>query len=601
MAFFPQPKTPPTPEIKPKYILFKTDASGKAADLSAFEINARTGSVTVGKVHQEKGDDFGATFGFPGAKASKYWAEFKPPWSSDFAVIPWPSRIQMIENASTTVTQAYGGPVIERNVKGSGFNSGDWIISGQIAPLPFTVNQYLVLSDLTNYQQFANQLPIPFLILKQAIDLTNEVVQTPGAQLIMYSLQEGEYWYVEPVSRARFRAAPLRTGLTYEFAFKLLQKAEPPVINPVYRAAVTEDKSWFDKAIEAIQNVIKFAKAILAVLEYVKDRIGQFVNQIKALVEGIAQLFDDIMGFIESIVSAPEKLAQWGKNLAASVVASWNDMMFAVESMTDFFEGLGADDSADDDNEAISPSVTEKSGIPLSTINVLNENSANMLAAMDTTIIAMRMGLGDSISNKSARAILPGDTLEQIATEVYGGPQYAQAIAQWNNLKPPYITNTGIPGTIRPGQLLYLPKAGTAIEGTLATFEPMEYGEQFYGRGLKLVSHGDWKGDLQISGDGLGIDEVIGNDCVAQGLRVRMQTPFGEDRTFPLLGLPSAIGQITDDTNRLVFNIATAWQLRADNRVDKIDSLNISDNAEALKIDSSMTLKSTANQIQVAI
>jgi hypothetical protein len=601
MAFSPQPNTPQTPELKPKYILFKTDASGQAADLSAFKINAYTGAVTVGEVKETTGDDFGAAFGFPGAKASKYWTEFKPAWTSDFAVIPWPSRIQMVENGSTTITQAYGGPVVERNVRGSGFNSGDWIISGQIAPLPYKVEQYETLSDRDYFAASGKHLPIPFLILKQAIDLTNEVVQTPGAQLIMYSLQEGEYWYVEPVSRARFRAAPLRTGLTYEFAFKLLQKAESPVINPVYRLAVTEDKSWFDKAIEAIQNVIKFAKAILAVLNYIKDKIAQIVNQIKAVVESIAQFFDDLMGFIESIVSAPEKLYQWGKNLANSIVTSWNDMMFAVNSMIDFFEGLGADESTDDDDEAISTAVTEKTGIPLSTINALTTNSEDMLTAMDTAIVAMRMGLGDNILNKSARPILPGDTLEQIATEVYGGPQYAQAIAQWNNLKPPYISNTGIPGTIRPGQVLYLPKAGSAIEGTLATFEPMEQDEQFYGRGLKLISQGDWKGDLQVSSDGLGIDEVIGNDCVAQGLRVRMETPFGEDRTFPLLGLPSTIGQATDDTNRLVFKIATSWQLKADNRVKSVNSLNVDDNSEALRIDSNVTLKSTANQIQVAI
>lgn len=603
MAFFPQKNQPQTPEIKPKYILFRTADSSTAANLQEFQINFNTGATSIGTVNARPGgDDFGASFGMPGASATKYDTQFKPPWSDTFAVIPWPSKASRIEYSSSTVTQAAGGVYVEDNPNG-GFVSGDWVISGRIGPLPYKVNQYeaMAASSALGQEMLNGILPIPFLVLKQAIDLTNQ--DKPGTRLVLYSLQEGEYWYVQPITRAIMRDPSFRTGCTYEFQFKLLEKAEPPTINPVYTNVTDADtRSWWEKTIDGLNTGIKAVNASIEVISYIENRIGQYVNEFKAVMDGVAATFDNGLATVETIVETPEKLHIWGKGYVNTLVADWNAVLAATEDMVQFFVGTDADSIADeiyDDCPAYSPEARLRLGVTLADIRALQENSDAICAAISDTIVGLRMGLGAAVNRMVYREIIPGDTLESIALEVYGTPAAAEKIAQWNNLRPPYISMAGYPGTVRPGARISLPKDGESTGGILATFEPMTTDERYYGRGLKLVTDGSLTGDLQKADDNMGLVDTVGNDCVSQGLRVRMSTQLGTDAVFPLVGIPTAIGQVTDSTSRLVFSIATGWQLQADNRVDAVTKLNVDDTGEDMSVAADVRLKTTANKIQV--
>jgi hypothetical protein len=605
MAFFPTANAPQAPTIRPKYILFRTDEFSAAANLKAFKMDINTGAVTVGaSTAQPGGDDFGAAFGMPGAKATKYDTQFKPPWSSNYAVIPWPSKASRIEYSSSLVTQAAGGVYVEDNPNG-GFVSGDWMISGRIGPLPYKPKQYNVMASLPpdNWKDIdgGGTMPLPFLVLKEAIELTNQ--DKPGSRLVLYSLQEGEYWYVQPLTRAIMRDPSFRTGCTYEFQFKLLERADPPTLNLIATKATDSDTlSWYDKTLNGLNTGIKAVNAAISVVAYVETRVGQYVNQFKSAMNNVAATFDNGLATVETIVNTPEKLHIWGKGYVNTLISDWNSVLTATEDMVQFFGGSDADSSADelyDDDPAVTPEARIRLGVSLTDIKALQDNADAVSAAISEIIVGLRMGLGAAIDRMEYREIQPGDTLEAIALAVYGNPAAATKIAQWNNLRPPYISAAGYPGTLRAGMRIAIPKEGSGAVGVLATFEPMTTDERYYGRGIKLVTDGSWTGDFEKAPDNVGLVDVAGNDCVNQGLRVRMSTQFGTDAVFPLMGIPDAVGQITDDTSRLVFNIATGWQLRADNRVDAVTKLDITDTGEDLKVNADVRLKTTANKIQV--
>lgn len=602
MAFFPTPNVPKAPTIRPKYILFRTDDSTTSANLQAFKWNDQSGSVTYGTTTAIPGDDFGAAFGMPGAKATKYDTQFKPPWSSDFAVIPWPSKASRIEYLSSIVTQAAGGVYVEENPNG-GFVSGDWMISGRIGPLPYKVDQYNAMAEASVLGQdmLGGILPLPFLVLKQAVELTNQ--DKPGSRLVLYSLQEGEYWYVQPLSRAIMRDPSFRTGCTYEFQFKLLERADPPTMNFVAANATDSDTlTWYDKTLNGLNTGVKAVNSAISVISYIETRMGQYVNEFKSAMNNVAATFDSGLATVESIINTPEKLHVWGKGYVNTLVNDWNSVLTATENMVQFFGGSDADSDADelyDDDPAVTSEVRARLGVTLTDVKALQDNADAVCAAINETIVGLRMGLGAAIDRMEYREIQPGDTLESIALDVYGNPAAATKIAQWNNLRPPYISAAGYPGTLRVGMRISIPKEGSGAVGVLATFEPMTTDERYYGRGIKLVTEGSWIGDFEKAPDNIGLVDVAGNDCVNQGLRVRMSTQFGTDAVFPLMGIPAAIGQITDDTSRLVFNIATGWQLRADNRVDAVTKLDVSDTGEDLKVNADVRLKTTANKIQV--
>jgi len=606
MAFFPTANAPQNPTIKPKYILFRTDDSVTDANRTAFDLSRQTGSVTVGKVTAlPGGDNFGASFGMPGAKATKYDTQFKPPWSSAYAVIPWPSKASRIEVSSSIVTQAAGGVYVEENPNG-GFVSGDWMISGRIGPLPYKPLQYKALASLNpdelGQAALDASIPIPFLLLKQAIDLTNQDAK-PGSRLVLYSLQEGEYWYVQPITRAVIRDPSFRTGCTYEFQFKLLERADPPKLNLISEQVTESDTmTWYDKTLNGLNTGVKAVNSAISVISYIETRVGQYVNEFKSAMNNVAATFDNGLATVETIVNTPEKLHIWGKGYINTLISDWNDVLTATENMVQFFGGSDADSTLDEiyaDNPAVSAEARIRLGVSLTDIKTLRENSDAVCAAISDTIVGLRMGLGAAIDRMEYREIQPGDTLEAIALDVYGNPAAAKKIAQWNNLRPPYISAAGYPGTLRPGMRISIPKQGSGAVGVLATFEPMTTDERYYGRGIKLVTDGDWTGDFEKAPDNMGLVDVAGNDCVSQGLRVRMSTSFGTDSVFPLMGIPAAIGQITDDTSRLVFNIATGWQLRADNRVDAVTRLDVSDTGEELGVSADVRLKTTANKVQV--
>jgi hypothetical protein len=600
MGFFPTPSQPRNPEIAPKYILFKTDDSTTRADFKSFNMNANNGgSVKVGQTITNRDTSIAGQFGLKwNQDPALSISTFESPWASNFAVIPWPSAAILTEQASTLTTQTQGGIVVERKANGGGFVSGDWTISGKIAPIPFLPFQYEAMAK-EGIEYTLYPLPIAFQILHQAIRLTNEVAADPSARLIMYSIQEGEYWYVEPLTRARIRNSELRTGYTYEFNFRLLQRAKPPVFSYVYDAIITK-QNWFDKLVAAIKKVIKLVKNAIALVEYVVKKIGQIINEVKLFLQDIADMWTEILGFVSSILDAPEALCQWGKAWSQQFVNAVDGLVSSWNGMVDFLEGLGSDDATDNASEGMNAAGLASAGLTLSEINEIQTSIDGVVETTSEIMVDIRTAMGEAIKNRVARPITPGETLEMIATSVYGNAGYAEQIAKWNNLRPPYISNTGIPGTMRPGDILYLPYALTGASGTMATFEPMTAEEQIFGRGIKLVTSGEWKGDYEVSADGQGVNEVIGNDCVAQGLRIRMGTPLGENRVFPKLGIPAAVGQISSTTSQSVFDIAVSWQLRADNRVDTIKELIIEDTGETIKIKPTVTLKQTAEQIQVA-
>jgi len=587
MSFFPAfmpnaqgQSTPPV--IRPKYILFKTNDAVVGNARTAFTLNSKGSVINM----TPSGLD--------------------TPWASDYAVIPWVNSTQRIDRSTSSLTQTQNGYVNEKRLTGGGFQTGTWVISGEIAPIPYSLDHIAEMALKNGVVDELSNTPWIFQILSQAMRLMEECEEDPHARLVLYSLQEGEYWYVQPLNRSFLRRMPNRVGWHYDFYFNLLARAEPPNLNIVI-TPITENKSWWDKMMSAVNKGIKYAAAGVAWANAVVKKVGQYANQIKAALQNCLDAFESITTMLNTIMNYPENLTLWAsgwakswQSAALSVRDSWNEMVSFFENYVDYWQS--SSNEGPDDPETGDTSPSENSRL----IAEMQPIVDGLLESVDDAVVGLRMGLSETIKGKTSRTISEGDTLEAIAVEVYGDDSYAAQIATWNNLIPPYISNSGIPGTAKPGDTIYLPYTIKGSSGTLAPIDGTFAGdieEAMYGRGVKLIMTpgNPLKGDIEVANDRKGVNEVFGSDCVHQGLQVRMSTTQGSDRTYPYLGIPAAIGQVTDPTAQAMMNAAVGWQIRADNRVKAVKNLDIFDDSETLGVEATIQLVSTSEPIGVSV
>lgn len=137
--------------------------------------------------------------------------------------------------------------------------------------------------------------------------------------------------------------------------------------------------------------------------------------------------------------------------------------------------------------------------------------------------------------------VADGDDLRRIAIREVGDAEAWFDIAELNGLRPPYISTTGMPGTVRPGDKILLPTLGGA--GVVTGGVEEERGridELALGVDLEL---GDG-GDLVVDAAGTGFRLVRGHDCFVQGLeRVRFRTRVGENAVYPEVGILAPVGE----------------------------------------------------------
>jgi phage baseplate assembly protein W len=140
-------------------------------------------------------------------------------------------------------------------------------------------------------------------------------------------------------------------------------------------------------------------------------------------------------------------------------------------------------------------------------------------------------------------------------------------IAAVNNLVPPYISSTGIPGTAAPGQQLIMPTTGTS-QSSIGS--PPSYLTNFLGVDLDFGPiNGQmppWSGDFQT---------VIGYQNLSRALGRRLQTTIGTLLFHPEYGsrIPPEVGAVQDARSAGQIAAFAASAISADPRIQ--DVLNV--------------------------
>tara|TARA_R110000824_G_scaffold163281_5_gene339055 strand:+ start:1 stop:864 length:864 start_codon:yes stop_codon:yes gene_type:complete len=188
-----------------------------------------------------------------------------------------------------------------------------------------------------------------------------------------------------------------------------------------------------------------------------------------------------------------------------------------------------------------------------------------------------------------AYTIVEGDTIESLAATLLGDASLWTDLALVNGLAFPYITATGAPGTLGPGDSLMIPvnSASSAQIANAGGSDPVDvFGTNVALEELPTSAVGrprvGWAIDKSTFKD---IRKVSGDVNYTQALQMRMWTERGLIPIAPSYGLRRLVGFGIASADTTYLALAARETLLADSRTQEVLSVRLLVNGDIVDLD----------------
>ncbi len=212
----------------------------------------------------------------------------------------------------------------------------------------------------------------------------------------------------------------------------------------------------------------------------------------------------------------------------------------------------------------------------------------------------------DQLGGSVAKAIIGStENIFSLAQRLLGNRNRWKLLVLVNDLKPPYITPSGIPQTLAPGQYILYPVndgSGVAIENINANdLEKDQKGENVdtaveraYGRDIRLKSDANNRTDVVIAAGG-DIASIQGIPNVKQAMRLKFSTEQGTLTVHPRYGSAFPIGSKMTPISFNLFRLNAYATMISDARVSAVRRMQFIARGDILSIGAELVLKDTTD------
>ena len=357
--------------------------------------------------------------------------------------------------------------------------------------------------------------------------------------------------------------------MDYALRFRVLRGLEPiSLALEAQKQARPEKPCDFSCNLQKIKGYADRIKQKIQELKAYLDKIGQEIHQVEAVIDAYISIAQDAVDAILDGVRMLRDLLHMPERFFRRLKALWGTLyeayLEAKRTTVDYYRRLMGEGRTED-----------ASGLRQVT-GVLTQAQE----AADGAVALLRQTQGQAGVIR-VEAIRPGEDIVGFALRTTGAPEAWKQIVSLNGLAPPFVSDAGLPGTVRPGNELMVPGN---VSGSNARPLDSQMMARIYGRDLLLKDR-----DLVWQGDDLGL--VSGVDNVVQSLNIRLTTPKGSNLLYPWLGLPVRIGDALDLATYGRFSREFAAQVLSDDRVDKIEDLDVQDMSDGVRATASVVLK----------
>lgn len=375
-----------------------------------------------------------------------------------------------------------------------------------------------------------------------------------GTRLIYHCPREGEHFVVIP---EYFRAERSVESPVGSPDWEIRMSAIAP--SKDVHADFSPDKGLLDSIRDTMQRI----RAGI-------DLIQAGINDIKSVIAEVRQTIAGIDAWINSalgLIDAGAAVLESGAQLTGAMIARARSLYTNFETFAEQFEDSDlfrhvraamydvADGAAsiaafspENDEETAQRQPTALPADGVASIEDLNNASRFPGDDLRTRARAADQAVRPTFTGVIDVEVRITDTIETIATRHTGNPSDWREIARLNGLVEPFISSSGLPGTVAPGQRILVPTRGTPSSARRlaantkassgASVEARLFGTDF----MWVQLAGTDLYGFAVSDSGDDIRTVTGRACLKQGLEVRVRTERGTDSLYPNLGRERTVG-----------------------------------------------------------
>jgi len=464
-------------------------------------------------------------------------------------------------------------------------------------------------------------------------DLKKNKESSKGTKLLFHNPKDSESWQVHPLSFDMDRSGS--SPLLYPYTIRLL------VSSPATESLLgkSEDKEVLDQIGDTYRMVRKaFADGRSAIqdLSKIQNDVRRLALSGTSVLNDAALIFDATESFLEgteSFIRTPHAYVVSTSNLlsaAMTTAAQAADVGFAATELPgtiyNALRKLG--DSLDvlasyperfqtsvdlavakyHYKAELSTSKTkqelldaENKGAPENIRGFSRNSLGSALLPGDRSRAENDLGLGRNspkYTSATERRVERGDTMANLSAKYLGDEKQWRVIATFNALKPPYISETGVPGTAKIGDTILIPnfekpQRQRDTDVTLGVRPDQPSVDHLLGIDLRMDPVGGSARelyDLAVDSEQGSTDFKIVNgiDNLKQGLRSRIITERGSDILYKGLGAARTVGIGLTEADLDLVRFRLIETVEADPRISTVRSAQFSsedDNADSVSAD----------------
>lgn len=430
-----------------------------------------------------------------------------------------------------------------------------------------------------------------------------------STKLIWHDTKLGESWVVVPDTIDIDRSVSRRGQYPWAFELTAIERDDGPPAIPAERrgvfaaardtlAAVNAGLALANGAMQDLIAVSGEVRVVIATIDSTLDKVATILRSTRDYVDGIDPLIavgrSTILESIAEIQAAAEALeggdapdivrqtlmemADGLDEIAAQRPAfgsSYEAMTLGVASVE---SGAYGEDPTALDAAAAAP--------PPGSVAELAKRRER--AADAELVDAGALSYGREFSTYTGTqpyVVTQYDTIQSIAARHLGDGARWYDIALLNGLRYPYVSDTGAPGTVGPGDTIRIP-----VNGTITTDAALDR----LGVNIRLQESPDSRiGRPHV---GIAIDRrtmrdvalISGIENLAQALQLRLWTERGRMPLLPNYGLMRAIGVKNAEAFAAILRLNVIQALRQDSRVESVPGVQMVREGDTIEIDATV-------------
>ena len=438
--------------------------------------------------------------------------------------------------------------------------------------------------------QLSGQRHFQFLqdaVFRTYADLKRDPATSFGTQLRFHNIKDDEHWLVVPQKFSLMRNASARGRTCYDYNIEMLVVDKATANDEDF----SEDKNVIDAikdGFNTVASAVELAQATFQDVVALTNEIKNFVSNVGTILNNVVDLVQTAGNFINGVSELIETPIDTVTSLANQVDIALVTMSDAIINFTspaevfpDAVQNAFRRLSDSLDRFRTQPDLYEPEtrrriralirGQELSTsrtkaaleaaARAAPANSFQQYIAKGTSLTTGALnqsrserGVGRQTPQfQSAReyTVAVGDTLQNIAAQQLGDARLYKYIAELNNLRAPFLSDRGLPGTKKVGEKLLVPSFSKApkqrtLAPTLGVDPSRSQRERFLGTDL-VFSQQPGPGQLfdfeiDTSGGSVDLRTVSEIDNLKQAMLIRLRTERGTNKLYTTLGTRRLVG-----------------------------------------------------------